>query len=69
MISELIIEIRTKMNITQELLAHKIDVVFVTINMWRNVHYIPLKRYLHVLIGLCIENGISHKKCMEVVVK
>ena len=63
--SQLLIEIRGKLNLTQEELAKKMDVSFATINRWENSHWIPSKRHQCVLKNICIENKIDYKKYME----
>ena len=57
--SELIKSIRVQLGITQEQLAHKLNVSFSTINRWENGHTIPKKLGQKCLIEFCRKNVIN----------
>ena len=56
---EIIIKLRAKLNVTQDVLAKKLSVSFATINRWENGHVVPSKRYIYILEQLCKENNID----------
>lgn len=57
--SELIKSIRVQLGITQEQLAHKLNVSFSTINRWENGHTIPKKLAIKCIIEFCRKNAID----------
>ena len=57
--SELIKSIRVQLGITQEQLAHKLNVSFSTINRWENGHTIPKKLAIKSIIEFCRKNAID----------
>lgn len=57
--SEIIKSIREQLGITQEQLAHELNVSFSTINRWENGHRVPKKLAIVCLIELCRHNAID----------
>lgn len=57
--SEIIKSIREQLGITQEQLAHELNVSFSTINRWENGHRVPKKLAIVCLIELCRHNDID----------
>lgn len=53
--------VREKMNMSQEDLAHALNVSFATINRWENGKTHPNKLTMQVFISFCEQNGISVK--------
>ena len=51
--NEIIKAIRQQLGITQEQLAHELNVIFSTINRWENGHRIPNKLAIVCLIEFC----------------
>ncbi len=58
-------EIRAKLGITQEELAHSIHVTFNSVNRWENNKSNPNKMARALLTGFCEKNGID-KELIEV---
>ena len=56
---KMIIQIRAKLNITQEQLAKMLDVAFDTVNRWENKKAIPSKKHICILENICKENNIE----------
>ena len=56
--SKFCLETRLKLNLSQEMLARKLDVSFATINRWENSKAIPQKLTLYRFEKFCEENGI-----------
>ena len=50
--------IRTKLNLSQEELAHRLDVSFATINRWENGSYKPSRLAKKVFDDFCKENNV-----------
>ncbi len=57
--SKFCLETRLKLNLSQEMLARKLDVSFATINRWENGKALPQKLTLYRLEKFCEENGIA----------
>ena len=57
--SEIIKFIRKQLGITQEQLAHELNVSFSTINRWENGHRVPKKLTIVCLIEFCKSNGVD----------
>ena len=57
--SKFCLETRLKLNLSQEMLARKLDVSFATINRWENGKAIPQKLTLSRFEKFCEENGIE----------
>ncbi len=51
--------IRKQLGITQEQLAHELNVSFSTINRWENGHRIPKKLTIMCLIEFCRKNAVD----------
>lgn len=60
--SKTILDLRKKLNISQEKLARSFDVSFATINRWEKGHYIPTNEHIDKLKELCDINGIKIDK-------
>lgn len=50
--------IRTKLNLSQEELAHRLGVSFATINRWENGSYKPSRLAKKVFDDFCKENNV-----------
>ena len=50
--------VRTKLNLSQEELAHKLGVSFATINRWENGSYNPSRLARKAFDNFCVENEI-----------
>lgn len=57
--SEIIKTIRKQLGLTQEELAHELNVSFSTINRWENGHSIPKKLVIVYLIEFCKRNAVD----------
>lgn len=57
--SKFCLETRLKLNLSQEMLARKLDVSFATINRWENGKALPQKLTLYRFEKFCEENGIE----------
>lgn len=51
--SKALIELRAKLDVTQEELAEMFNVAFATINRWENKKSLPCKRHMQQLINMC----------------
>jgi len=51
--------IRKQLGITQEQLAHELNVSFSTINRWENGHRVPKKLAIVCLIEFCRNNAVD----------
>lgn len=51
--------IREQLGITQEQLAHELNVSFSTINRWENGHRVPKRLAIVCLIEFCRHNAID----------
>lgn len=56
---KIIKSIRKQLGITQEQLAHELNVSFSTINRWENGHRVPNKLAIVYLIEFCRENAVD----------
>lgn len=63
--NEIIKYIRKQLNITQEQLAHELNVSFSTINRWENGHTIPKKLAMVCLIEFCRSKGVDEMTICE----
>lgn len=63
--NEIIKYIRQQLNITQEQLAHELNVSFSTINRWENGHRIPKKLTIVCLIEFCRHKNIDETVIYE----
>lgn len=54
-----VLEIRKKLNITQEQLAQELSISFSTVNRWENGHTSPSKLARMRLIEFCNENSVD----------
>lgn len=57
--SKFCLETRLKLNLSQQLLAKKLNVSFATINRWENRKALPQKLTLYRFEKFCEENGIE----------
>ncbi len=57
--SKFCLETRLKLNLSQEMLARKLNVSFATINRWENGKALPQKLTLYRFEKFCEENCIS----------
>ena len=57
--SKFCLETRLKLNLSQEMLARKLDVSFATINRWENGKALPQKLTLYRFEKFCEENGVE----------
>lgn len=57
--NEIIKSIRNQLGITQEQLAHELNVSFSTVNRWENGHRIPKKLAIVYLIEFCKRKDID----------
>lgn len=57
--NEIIKSIRRQLGITQEQLAHELNVSFSTINRWENGHRVPKKLAIVYLIEFCRHNAVD----------
>ncbi len=57
--SKFCLETRLKLNLSQEMLARKLDVSFATINRWENGKAVPQKLTLYRFEKFCEENGVE----------
>ena len=57
--SKFCLETRLKLNLSQEMLARKLDVSFATINRWENGKALPQRLTMHRFEKFCEENGIE----------
>jgi len=57
--SKFCLETRLKLNLSQEMLARKLDVSFATINRWENGKALPQKLTQYRFEKFCEENGIE----------
>ena len=56
---KIIKSIRKQLGITQEQLAHELNVSFSTINRWENGHRVPNKLAIVCLIEFCRDNAVD----------
>ncbi|MGD9568636.1 MAG: helix-turn-helix domain-containing protein [Sedimentibacter sp.] len=56
---KIIKSIRKQLGITQEQLAHELNVSFSTINRWENGHRVPNKLAIVCLIEFCRNNAVD----------
>ena len=60
--SKALLDIRAKLDWTQEKTAEYFHVAFATVNRWENEHIKPCKRHMQQLINLCKEQKIEVEK-------
>lgn len=60
--SKMIIQIRARLDLSQEELGKIVGVSFSTINRWENNKSIPSKKHICVIENLCEKNNIDFKK-------
>ena len=63
--NEIIKHIRLQLGITQEKLAHELNVSFSSINRWENGHGVPNKLAIICLIEFCRKNNIDESVISE----
>lgn len=56
---KIIKSIRKQLDITQEQLAHELNVSFSTVNRWENGHRVPNKLAIVYLIEFCRDNAVD----------
>ncbi len=61
----LVREIRSRLRLTQEQLAHRLGVTFMSINRWENAKSKPSKMALILLKGLLLEMGDRGSDLLE----
>ena len=54
-----ILELRVKLDLTQEELAKKLGVSFQSVNRWENGHFKPNKIMKYKLVEIFKQNGVS----------
>lgn len=59
MFGDLIKEVRKELGITQEKLAHELDISFSTINRWENGHTSPSRLAKRRLLDFCKNNNAN----------
>lgn len=59
MFGDLIKEVRKELGITQEKLAHELDISFSTINRWENGHTSPSRLAKRRLLEFCKNNNAN----------
>lgn len=57
--SKICFETRLRLNLSQEMLARKINVSFATVNRWENGKTLPQKLVLYRFVKFCAKNGIE----------
>ena len=55
------LQVRLQLNLSQEVLAKRLEVSFATINRWENGKSIPSKLTMYRFEKFCEENGIAIK--------
>ena len=60
--SKFCLETRLKLNLSQQMLAKKLNVSFATINRWENGKVLPQKLTLYRFEKFCEENGVEFEK-------
>lgn len=60
--SDIIKEIRERLNISQAQLADAVGVTFATVNRWEKGHYSPSQIAINALKRLCVENNIDYSQ-------
>lgn len=60
MFDELLRKIRAELNITQEQLAHELNISFSTLNRWENGHNAPSRLAKMSLMEFCKKRNLSH---------
>lgn len=64
--SDIIKEIRSQLNVSQEDLARELKISFATVNRWENGKSLPSKMAKRLLIDFCKEKKISADICSRV---
>ncbi len=59
MFGDIIKEVRKELGITQEKLAHELDISFSTINRWENGHTSPSRLAKRRLLEFCKNNNVN----------
>lgn len=59
MLGDIIKEVRHELGITQEKLAHELDISFSTINRWENGHTSPSRLAKRRLLEFCKNNHVN----------
>ena len=59
MFEDIIKKVRKQLGITQEQLAHELDISFSTINRWENGHTSPSKLAKRRLLEFCRNNNVD----------
>ncbi len=59
MFGNIIKEVRKELGITQEKLAHELDISFSTINRWENGHTSPSRLAKRRLLEFCKNNNVN----------
>lgn len=57
--SDIVKSIRKQLGITQEQLAHELNISFSTVNRWENGHRVPKKLAVLCLIEFCKNNAVD----------
>lgn len=57
--NDIVKSIRKQLGMTQEQLAHELNVSFSTINRWENGHRVPKKLTIVCLIEFCQQNAVD----------
>ena len=57
--SSIILQIRARLNLSQEKLGEMVGVSFSTINRWENNRAIPSRKHMCILENICEENNIK----------
>ena len=63
--SSALIELRSKLNISQTELAARMNVSFQTVNRWENNRTMPIKTARVKIEKMCIDNGIVIKEVIN----
>ncbi|HEY0828132.1 MAG TPA: helix-turn-helix transcriptional regulator [Bacilli bacterium] len=64
-IDKIVKSIRALLRITQEELAHHLNISFSTINRWENGHTVPSKLAKMKLIEYCIQKEVENEVIIE----
>mgnify|MGYP003506386393 CR=1 FL=1 len=57
--ARMIVQIRARLNLSQEQLAKMLNVAFATVNRWENNKATPSRKHRCILENLCKENDIE----------
>ncbi len=64
-IEYIIKSMRTELDVTQEQLAHDLDISYTTLNRWENGHNVPSRLVQKEIARYCAEKGISAELIIE----